>query len=102
METHLHRAVIVSQVDGSAEIRFWHGSPDIQGEPPRNRTITANEARALGEALIHAADLLAEILPDRCSCGEPIETDQGLCVMCFIAANRRRRAERRANIKAVK
>lgn len=103
-------AVAVQQTASSGgvwepQIRMWHGVQGVDDEPgwpPRtSQTFTVAEARALGEALLRACQLVEEILPKRCNCGEPIEPQRDSCVGCMMAAEKAEREARRARLAAV-
>jgi hypothetical protein len=86
-------------------ISFWPGIPGLEpapGDPPMvPRTFTANEARALGEALIQAATLFGELLPERCAnCDEPI-AENGVCRLCDMRQRAVEHQSARANLKAM-
>lgn len=95
-------ATVVRVEDEEPGILFWHGQSGVDDEPdapPRTYSqLTANEARALGEALIRAADRVGEILPFQCDqCAEP--TEDHLCPLCWMKANKARAQERRFDIE---
>ena len=88
------------------QVMFWHGTTGVETEPggfPIDyRVLSAGEARDLGNALIAAADLVGEILPDRCTtCGEPVEPDHEACTRCGITARREAAGERRKRLSIV-
>lgn len=89
--------VIVRQnqdVDGRdlPQILFWHGQngiEDIPGEVPMSyRPISRREAMELGRALIAAAEIVDEVLPFTCVCGEGVAAPELLCVFCGVQALR--------------
>lgn len=89
-------------------IEFWHGHPSVRNREPHpevvwvpltHHSITAIEARRLGQALIDAAKVIESILLERCHCGEPVVVAGDECEACWylreqderIAENKERR-----------
>jgi hypothetical protein len=88
------------------EILMWHGVTGVKDEPGmwsfKRRAYIASEARAMGEALIQAADMVEQILTGRCECGEAIKPDAEKCISCSIAENVATHDARRANLRVVR
>jgi hypothetical protein len=73
-------------------IEFWHGHPSVRNREPdsgiawsplTHHSITAIEARRLGQALLDAAKVIEKILPERCHCGEPVAVAGDECKTCW-------------------
>lgn len=101
----VHQTVFTAG-DNAPQIYLWHGVHGVEnvpGFPPlTSRTFTVLEARALAAALIEAAELVEQIMPDRCACGEPIEPQRDQCIECMVRGEKAARAERRSKLTAVK
>lgn len=63
---------------------------------PHGVNLTVRRARALADALIAGAEMLEQMMPARCGCGEPIEADESACVECTTAIVLARRTKIRA------
>lgn len=62
---------------------------------PRALSLGSQEARVIGTALLAAADLADEALPNRCACGNAIGADRTICPHCDLEVRKRRHASLR-------